>query len=131
MAHANGLEDLAPVDYPRVYFGAKSVCLKYNLGARLRLERQGFGPERLKEYFANPGQFPLTLMFTMLAACAGTPQSDGTWKPEGHSAEEWADAVPEDKFKDYADAVGLALKKALSESKPGAPTKDAAQLPAN
>jgi hypothetical protein len=120
---ANTLE---PVEYPKVVIDGLSYSLKFGPGAQLRLERFGMGPDKMKEFFIFEGQadgsekatgtrMPLTVLFSTLAACAGTPLKGGRWKPIGMSPEEIADVIPQEDIPLMGEAIGRMWSKAKPE----------------
>lgn len=117
---------LEPVDYPKVVIDGLSYSLKFGPGAQLRLERYGLGPDRLKEAFifedqgdgtekATGTRLPLTVLFSTLAACAGTPIKGGRWKPIGMTPEELADVIPQEDIPAMGEAIGRMWSKAKPE----------------
>lgn len=134
---ANTLE---PVDYPKVVIDGLPYSLKFGPGAQLRLERFGLPPDKVIEAFiweedsegvrkAKGARLPLTVMFSTLAACAGTPQRGGKWKPIAMTPDEIADCSSPEDIASYGEAIGQMWSKAKPEG--ATPATNPASSPAN
>ncbi len=117
---------LEPVDYPKVVIDGLPYLLKWGTGALLRMERLGLPADKMREAFTyekNPDgsekvvttRLPLTVLYTYLAAAAGTPLRGGRWKPINMSPEEIADCSSPEEVTAFTEAVVQMLVKVKPE----------------